>query len=182
MDAWPVGSGACSSVQVSIAVTVLTLSFVLLSPLGINGPGVAYVSGQGIVALILLPSVVRQYRRPDMSPGFAPGAPLVTRSSGMYDSMDRTVATAAPEERADAVTPQTRSDDSGVPSVWRRRDPASDAASTSPDVVRDEHGPAKSTRPSTTPRTDLPHPTRILHVAGRVARPRCRCVRDVVAA
>jgi O-antigen/teichoic acid export membrane protein len=79
-------------VQISIAAIVLTLSFVLLTPLGINGPGVAYLSGQGIVALCLLPSVVRQYRRKDMSPGFATGAPLVTRSSGAQGPVDSLVA------------------------------------------------------------------------------------------
>jgi O-antigen/teichoic acid export membrane protein len=71
-------------IQVSIAIIVLTLSYTLLTPLGLNGPGVAYLSGQGLVALIVLPSVIRQYRRPGMSPGFSPGAPLVTGSSGAY--------------------------------------------------------------------------------------------------
>ena len=33
------------------------------------------------MAMILLPSVVRQYRRPDMAPSFAPGAYLVARSN-----------------------------------------------------------------------------------------------------
>jgi O-antigen/teichoic acid export membrane protein len=66
--------------QVSIAAIVLTLCYVLISRSGISGAGVAYLAGQGVVALIVLPSVVRQFRRPDMSPSFAPGARLVNRS------------------------------------------------------------------------------------------------------
>jgi hypothetical protein len=124
-------------VQFSIAVTVLTLSFLLLSPLGINGPGVAYLSGQGIVAVILLPSVVRQYRRPDMSPGFDPGAPLVTRSSGTHVSTDPAAASSEPEERLDDIVPESMVGVSEVPAVWRRRDRAHDGAGTSDDDGRD---------------------------------------------
>jgi O-antigen/teichoic acid export membrane protein len=67
-------------VQVSIAAIVLTLCYVLISRIGISGAGVALLAGQGVVGLILLPSVVRQLRHPDMSPSFAPGAALVNRS------------------------------------------------------------------------------------------------------
>lgn len=69
-------------VQFSIATIVLTLSYVLIQRNGITGAGVAFLVGQGVVALILLPSVVRQYRHPDMAPSFAPGAKLVNRSRG----------------------------------------------------------------------------------------------------
>ncbi len=105
-------------VQLSIAVIVLSLSYVLLSPLGINGPGVAYLSGQGILALILLPSVVRQYRRKDMSPGFAPGAPLVTRSSGTGAAADAPPATdghGGPD--ADAASTAIHADDEVSPEL-----------------------------------------------------------------
>ena len=125
-------------VQVSIATLVLALSFVLLSPLGINGPGVAYVAGQGIVALFLLPSVVRQYRRPDMSPGFAPGAPLVTRSGGAQAPSDaNSVNGGAPalDDVApvldDVVAPPSR-----VPAEWRRRVPVTDGDNAGHDGVQ----------------------------------------------
>jgi O-antigen/teichoic acid export membrane protein len=126
-------------VQFSIAVTVLILSFLLLSPLGINGPGVAYVSGQGIVAIILLPSVVRQYRRPDMSPGFDPGAPLVTRSSGTRAPTGPATASSEPEERVDDIAAESVLGVSEVPAVWRRRDRTHDKAVRGDDDERDVH-------------------------------------------
>lgn len=67
-------------VQVSISAIVLALCYELIRRYGISGAGVAYLAGQGAVAVALLPSVVRQFRRPDMSPSFAPGTPLVVRS------------------------------------------------------------------------------------------------------
>jgi O-antigen/teichoic acid export membrane protein len=72
--------------QLSITTIVLVLCYVLIRRYGISGAGMAYIAGQGAVALALLPSVVRQFRRPDMSPSFAPGASLVNRSrSGASD-------------------------------------------------------------------------------------------------
>jgi O-antigen/teichoic acid export membrane protein len=67
-------------VQFSISAIVLALCELLIRRYGISGAGLAYLGGQGVVALVLLPSVVRQLRHPDMSPSFAPGASLVTRS------------------------------------------------------------------------------------------------------
>jgi O-antigen/teichoic acid export membrane protein len=63
----------------SVSAIVLVLSAVLLPRLGITAVGVSFLAGQGAVAMIVLPSVVRQYRRPNMSPGFAPSAPLVAK-------------------------------------------------------------------------------------------------------
>ncbi len=68
-------------VQFTIAVFVLSLTWVLLKPLGIDGAGVAYLSGQALMACVLFPSVWRQFRRADMAPGFAPGAMLVARNA-----------------------------------------------------------------------------------------------------
>jgi hypothetical protein len=45
--------------------------------LGITGAGVAFLSGQAAMAVVVLPSVVKQYLRPNMEPSFAPGARLV---------------------------------------------------------------------------------------------------------
>lgn len=74
-------------VQVSIAAIVLALCFTLIqTSLKITGVGVAFLGGQGLMALLLLPSVVRQYRNPDMAPGFEPDASLVARSSGVSPS------------------------------------------------------------------------------------------------
>ena len=68
-------------VQVSISVIVLSLSAALIPTyLGITGAGVAFLIGQGVVALLLLPSVVAQYRRPGMTPSFAPGSSMVLRT------------------------------------------------------------------------------------------------------
>jgi O-antigen/teichoic acid export membrane protein len=70
-----------------VAVTVigsamtLTLTALLIGPTGITGAGLAFLGGQVIMALILLPSVVRQYRRVDMAPSFAPGAVLLARGA-----------------------------------------------------------------------------------------------------
>lgn len=67
------------AMQVSAAVLVLSLTAALLGPLGITGAGVAFLAGQAILALVVLPSVVRQYRRADMAPGYADDAALVAR-------------------------------------------------------------------------------------------------------
>lgn len=67
-------------VQFCISALVLSLSYVLLRRLGITGAGVGFLAGQGVVGLLLLPSVVRQLRHPEMSPSFAPGTALVNRS------------------------------------------------------------------------------------------------------
>jgi O-antigen/teichoic acid export membrane protein len=68
---------------VTLSFVILGMSDALVSRLGITAIGVAFLSGQGLVALIALPSVVRQYRRPDMSPGFAPDAPLVAKGQAI---------------------------------------------------------------------------------------------------
>lgn len=64
-------------VQAATSGVILALVYVLLKPLGLTGVGVAYLGGQALICLVLLPSVVRQYRRGDMTPGFSPDAPLV---------------------------------------------------------------------------------------------------------
>jgi O-antigen/teichoic acid export membrane protein len=74
------------TVQVSIATIVLSLTIVLLAPLGITGAGVAFLSGQAICAAVVLPSVIRQYRMVGMSPSFSSGATLV---AGFKSSEER---------------------------------------------------------------------------------------------
>jgi O-antigen/teichoic acid export membrane protein len=69
------------TLQVGSAVFILVLIVVLLGHLGITGAGVAFTSGQVLVACIVFPSVLRQYRRPAMAPGFAPDGPLVVHGS-----------------------------------------------------------------------------------------------------
>lgn len=78
------------TVQVGLSVIVLALTAVLIGPMGITGAGVAFLGGQAIVALIVLPSVVRQYRRADMAPSFAPEAVLIARGPGMGRPEDDT--------------------------------------------------------------------------------------------
>jgi hypothetical protein len=68
-------------VQVGVAVLILTLTDVLIRPLGITGAGVAFAGGEAIMAFIVLPSVVRQYKHPDMAPSFGPDAVLVARGA-----------------------------------------------------------------------------------------------------
>jgi O-antigen/teichoic acid export membrane protein len=67
------------AVQVSLAVLVLSLTDLLIGHIGIAGAGVAFSSGQALVACVVLPSVVRQYRRAGMAPGFAPNGALVVQ-------------------------------------------------------------------------------------------------------
>jgi O-antigen/teichoic acid export membrane protein len=67
-------------VQVSLSAIVLALCWGLIRREGIDGAGIAYLAGQGAVAIALFPSVARQFRRPDMAPSFSPGATLVNRS------------------------------------------------------------------------------------------------------
>jgi O-antigen/teichoic acid export membrane protein len=69
------------AMQVGLAVLVLTLTEVLIGRIGITGAGVAFAAGQAIMACLVFPSVVRQYRRADMVPSFAPGASLVARDA-----------------------------------------------------------------------------------------------------
>ena len=69
------------AMQVGLAVLVLALTEVLISHIGIMGAGVAFAAGQAIMASLVFPSVVRQYRRTDMGPSFAPGESLVARDT-----------------------------------------------------------------------------------------------------
>lgn len=60
-------------------VIILVVSTVLLPRYGITAVGIGFLVGQGTVAAVVLPSVIRQYRRPGMSPGFAPDRQLVVK-------------------------------------------------------------------------------------------------------
>ncbi len=68
-------------VQVSIATISLSLTAVLLGHLGITGAGVGFLVSQAAVACVVLPSVVRQYRRPGMTPGFLDSGSMVAGAS-----------------------------------------------------------------------------------------------------
>jgi hypothetical protein len=67
------------AVQVGLSLTILSLTEILIGSLGITGAGIAFFAGQSLMACIVLPSVIRQYRRPGMTPGFAPRGALVVR-------------------------------------------------------------------------------------------------------
>lgn len=127
-------------VQVTIATLVLTLSFALLSTLKINAPGVGFLAGQGVVALFLLPSVVRQYRRPGMAPGYSPDATLVAVAPGPTRgatdlAREPELEVEEDEDVGDDVVPTTSTPGlPEVPAVWRRRTPSSDAP---PEGARD---------------------------------------------
>jgi len=57
--------------QLTLSALVLVLTAVLIGPMGITGAGVAFLAGQALMAMVVLPSVVMQYRRERMAPGFA---------------------------------------------------------------------------------------------------------------
>jgi O-antigen/teichoic acid export membrane protein len=56
--------------EVSYSAITLILMALLMRHFGLTGVGVAFMLGQAIPALAVLPSVIRQYRRPDMTPNF----------------------------------------------------------------------------------------------------------------
>ncbi len=60
------------ALQLTLSTVVLVLTVVLIGPMGITGTGVAFLAGQALMAMVVLPSVVMQYRRERMAPGFAP--------------------------------------------------------------------------------------------------------------
>ena len=61
------------ALQVGLSLTILSLTEILIGSLGITGAGIAFFAGQALMACIVLPSVIRQYRRAGMAPGFDPG-------------------------------------------------------------------------------------------------------------
>jgi O-antigen/teichoic acid export membrane protein len=67
------------AVQVGLAALMISMTAVLIPHLGIIGAGVAFSASHALLACAVLPSVVRQYRRTDMAPGFADDALLVVR-------------------------------------------------------------------------------------------------------
>jgi O-antigen/teichoic acid export membrane protein len=67
-------------IQICITAIVLTGSLLLVGSMGITGVGVGFLVGQATVAIVVAPSVIRQYRRPNMAPGYAPGATLVAQA------------------------------------------------------------------------------------------------------
>jgi O-antigen/teichoic acid export membrane protein len=71
-----------------VTAIVLTVSTLLMSRFGITAVGIGFLTGQASAAVIVLPSVVRQYRRPNMSPGFAPDRPLVAKGSTPLDAVE----------------------------------------------------------------------------------------------
>ena len=66
-------------IQICITTIFLVETIILIGPMGITGVGVGFLVGQAAVAIVVAPSVIRQYRRPNMAPGFAPGATLVAQ-------------------------------------------------------------------------------------------------------
>jgi O-antigen/teichoic acid export membrane protein len=83
--------------QVCVTTLVLGLTVVLLGPLGITGAGLAFLWGQAIVAFVVLPSVIRQYRHRDMAPDFSGSGALVAK--GRASGADAATDTDAREER-----------------------------------------------------------------------------------
>jgi len=69
------------TVQVVTAVIVLGVSAQLIGTHGISGVGIGFLVGQAAVAVVVLPSVVRQYRRSDMAPDYQIGATLVATAA-----------------------------------------------------------------------------------------------------
>ena len=90
------------AVQVGLAALVIALTAVLIPHLGITGAGVAFTASQALFACVLLPSVLRQYRRPGMAPGFAEDALLVAREIDLGDAgeADDPAEPSDPDQRA----------------------------------------------------------------------------------
>lgn len=104
----------------SIAVIVLTLTVVLLGHFGIAGVGLAFLIGQGVVSMVVFPSVRRQYRHPEMAPDYASGATLVARSPGQsIASTDVTVPVASRRDAPGAASNAVRQ--RRAPAALRRR-------------------------------------------------------------
>ncbi len=73
------------AMQLGLSLVILSLIEILIGSLGITGAGIAFFVGQSLMACIVLPSVIRQYRRAGMAPGFAPGGTLVIRDAELED-------------------------------------------------------------------------------------------------
>lgn len=70
------------ALPLALTTAILATSAALVPHLGVTGVGVGFLAGQGACALAVLPSVVAQYRRPTMAPGFALHLPLVVKGLG----------------------------------------------------------------------------------------------------
>jgi hypothetical protein len=68
-----------AATQICITTLILLESLLAVGTMGITGAGLGFLVGQAAVAIIVAPSVLHQYRHPDMEPGFAPGATLVAQ-------------------------------------------------------------------------------------------------------
>ena len=75
------------TMQVGLAVIILVLTTVLIGPMGITGAGVAFLLGQFATATVVLPSVVGQFRRRGMAPGFAVDSTLVAPRESLYSAV-----------------------------------------------------------------------------------------------
>jgi O-antigen/teichoic acid export membrane protein len=98
--------------QLVLALLVIGLTEAFIGPLGITGAGVAFLTGQGVLALAVLPSVVSQYRRQGMAPSFSAHARLVAVGEDQVVSTsagapgDSPVARDAGDDADDAEQPE----------------------------------------------------------------------------
>jgi hypothetical protein len=97
------------TIQVCIAVIVLTFTVILLGPFGIAGVGIAFLIGQGVVSIVVFPSVRRQFLHPEMAPDYADGATLVARST--RTPTDSTASSTSSERVVSAVDTGTINDE-----------------------------------------------------------------------
>ncbi len=72
-------------VPLAISASCLTLTYVLIKPLGLTGVGVGFLGGQALVCFALLPSVVAQYRRSNMASSHARDRGLVLEDGVAVD-------------------------------------------------------------------------------------------------
>jgi hypothetical protein len=68
-----------AATEICITTLILVESFLLVGTIGITGVGLGFLAVHAAVAIVVTPSVIHQYRHPDMEPGFAPGASLVAQ-------------------------------------------------------------------------------------------------------
>ena len=97
--------------QVCITGIILADSLLLVGSMGITGVGVGFLVGQAAVAIVVAPSVIRQYRRPSMAPGFAPGAILVAQGALVISPILGGGELIAPSVRDGADEPEESRDD-----------------------------------------------------------------------
>jgi hypothetical protein len=101
-----------AATEICITTLILVESFLLVGTMGITGVGLGFLAVQAAVAIVVTPSVIHQYRHPDMEPGFAPGATVVAQGGPEIGQRPDGSGTLVPSLPSGTVAPaDLRSDD-----------------------------------------------------------------------